>query len=226
MLISGILDELSPSTKLRDKEATTLLSYFFCQATDDRINNALAALRGLIYLLVDQQPSLISHVRKKYDHASKALFEDPNAWVALSEIFTGILQDPSLKSIYVIIDALDECKANLDQLLDLISRTALTSTRVKWIVLSRNEPNIEARLRLDYTQTRLSLELNEDQVSCAVQRFIHIKVTKLRLIEDDSELRETVRGQIYAKANGTFLWAALVLKELESVESWDVLDVL
>ena len=43
---------------------------------------------------------------------------------------------------------------------------------------------------------------------------------------DDSALQETVRGQIYAKASGTFLWAALVLKELESVESWDVLDVL
>ena len=53
MLISGILDEISPSTKLRDKQATTLLSYFFCQATDNRINNASAALRGLIYLLID-----------------------------------------------------------------------------------------------------------------------------------------------------------------------------
>ncbi|KAG4433647.1 hypothetical protein IFR05_010867 [Cadophora sp. M221] len=226
MLISGILDELSPSTKLRDKKATTLLSYFFCQATDDRINNALATLRGLIYLLIDQQPLLISHVRKKYDHAGKALFEDPNAWVALSEIFTSILQDPSLKSIYVIIDALDECNANLSQLLDLISRTALTSTRVKWIVSSRNEPNIEAWLRLDQTQTRFSLELNEEHVSRAVQVFIDVKVANLRLIKDNSELQKTVRDQIYAKANGTFLWAALVLKELEPVDSWDVLDVL
>jgi hypothetical protein len=226
MLISGILDEMSPSTKLRDKEVTTLLSYFFCQATDDRIDNASAALRGLIYLLIDQQPLLISHVRKKYDHAGKALFEDPNAWVALSEIFTSILQDPSLTSIYLIIDALDECKANLDQLLDLISRTASTSTRVKWIVSSRNEPNIEAQLRLDHTQTRLSLELNEEHVSRAIQLFIDFKVSTLRLIKDDNELQEIVRGQIYAKANGTFLWAALVLKELEPVESWDVLDVL
>jgi hypothetical protein len=226
MLISGILDEMSPLTKLRNKQATTLLSYFFCQATDDRIDNASAALRGLIYLLIDQEPLLISHVRKKYDHAGKALFEDQNAWVALSEIFTSILQDPSLKSIYLIIDALDECKTNLDQLLELISRTALTSTRVKWIVSSRNEPNIEARLRLDSTQPRLSLELNEEHVSRAVQVFIDFRVSKLRRIEDDGELQEIVRGQIYAKANGTFLWAALVLKELEPVESWDVLDVL
>ncbi|KAG9232956.1 WD40-repeat-containing domain protein [Amylocarpus encephaloides] len=129
MLISGILDELSPSTKLRDKEATTLLSYFF------------SALRGLIYLLIDQRPLLISH----------ALFEDINAWVVLSEIFTSIFQ-----------------------LLDLISRSASTSTRVKWIT----------RLRLDYTQTRLSLKLNEEHVSRAVQVFIDFKKTVALVLKE------------------------------------------
>jgi hypothetical protein len=226
MLICGILDKMSPLTRLRDKEATTLLSYFFCQATDSRINNAAAVLRGLIYLLIDQQPLLVSHVRKKYDHAGKALFEDANAWVALSEIFTSILQDPSLKSTYLIVDALDECETDLPQLLNLVIRTASISPRVKWIVSSRNEPDIEARLRLDDVQTRLNLELNEEHVSRAIEMFINFKVSKLPLITDDSALQETVRGQIYAKASGTFLWAALVLKELEPVESWDVLDVL
>jgi hypothetical protein len=226
MLICGILDKMSPLTRLRNKESTTLLSYFFCQATDSRINNAAAVLRGLIYLLIDQQPSLVSHVQKKYNHAGKALFEDANAWVALSEIFTSILQNPSLKRTYLIVDALDECETNLPQLLNLVTRTALISPRVKWIISSRNEPDIEARLRLDNAQMRLSLELNEEHVSHAVEMFIDFKVSKLPLLTDDSTLQETVRGQIYAKASGTFLWAALVLKELEPVESWDVLDVL
>jgi hypothetical protein len=53
MLLYGIVNEMSPLTKLRDKGATTLLLYFFCQATDKRINNVTAVLRGLIYLLVD-----------------------------------------------------------------------------------------------------------------------------------------------------------------------------
>ena len=74
MLICGIIDELGKSSV-----ETGLLSFFFCQSTDLRINNATAVLRGLIYLLVDQQPSLIPHVQKKYDHAGKALFEDENA---------------------------------------------------------------------------------------------------------------------------------------------------
>jgi hypothetical protein len=94
MLLCGNINELK---KLKAK---TNIAYFFCQATDSRINNATAVLRGLVYLLVVQQPTLISHLREKYDHAGKNLFEDTNALVALSEIFTNILQDPSLNSIF------------------------------------------------------------------------------------------------------------------------------
>jgi hypothetical protein len=131
-----------------------------------------------------------------------------------------------LKNTYLIIDALDECEIRLPQLLNLVVQSASTFPRVKWIVSSRNKPDIEARLRLDNAQIRLSLELNEKHVSRAVEMFIDFKVSKLPLIIDDSALQETVRGQLYAKASGTFLWAALVLKELELVESWDVLEVL
>jgi hypothetical protein len=75
MLLCGIIDELEKAMA-----QTGLLSYFFCQATDLRINSATAVLRGLIYLLVDQQPSLVLHLRKSYDHAGKPLFEDANCW--------------------------------------------------------------------------------------------------------------------------------------------------
>jgi hypothetical protein len=62
MLLCGIINQL-------DISAPGLLSFFFCQGTDSRINNATAVLRGLIYLLVKKQPSLASHLRKKYDQA-------------------------------------------------------------------------------------------------------------------------------------------------------------
>jgi len=38
----------------------------------------------------------------------------------LSEIFISILQDLSLKSTYLIIDALDKCTTDLNLLLNLI----------------------------------------------------------------------------------------------------------
>jgi hypothetical protein len=62
MLLCGIVNELRNSIAKTD-----ILSYFFCQATDLRINSATAVLRGLLFLLVNQQPSLVSHMRKKHD---------------------------------------------------------------------------------------------------------------------------------------------------------------
>ncbi|KAM0255508.1 hypothetical protein ACHAQJ_005653 [Trichoderma viride] len=116
MLLCGLLKESEHSIPF-----TPCLSYFFCQGTDQRLNNANAVLRGLIYVFVIQQPSLLSHVRKEYKNAgSNGLFNDINAWVILSDIFKGILQDPILKDCYVVIDALDECASDRKKLLGLI----------------------------------------------------------------------------------------------------------
>jgi hypothetical protein len=117
MLLCGIIDELNKSVG-----ETVLLSYFFCQATNSRINNATAVLRSLIYSLITQRPSLVSYIRKKYDQAGKSLFEDANKWLALSEIFINILQDLSLDTTYLIIDALDECVVDLSKLLGFIAQ--------------------------------------------------------------------------------------------------------
>ncbi|KAK7178050.1 beta transducin-like protein HET-D2Y [Paraphaeosphaeria sporulosa] len=223
MLLCGIIDELQNSMG-----ATGICSYFFCQATDSRINSATAVLRGLLYMLVDQQPSLVSHIRKKHEHAGKALFEDVNAWVALSGIFTNILQDPGLNSTYLVVDALDECVTDLPKLLDFITQKSSISSHVKWMVASRNEAFIEQRLQLAGSGTRLSLELKENaaQVSRAVDAYIDHCLSELPEIQYDNLLRESVREQIQRKASGTFLWVSLVVKELKEVMAWEVLQVL
>ncbi|KAF2179315.1 WD40 repeat-like protein [Zopfia rhizophila CBS 207.26] len=223
MLLCGIINELNKSMA-----KTNLLSYFFCQATDSRINSATAVLRGLLFLVVTQQPLLVSHIRRVYDQTGKALFEDANAWVAISEIFTDILQDPGLNSTYLFIDALDECTHDLEKLLAFIVQKSSLSSRVKWILTSRNHANIEQRLRLDNSGTRLSLELRENaaQVSHAVDAYIDYRILELHQIQHDQSLQSLVRGKMQQKANGTFLWVSLVMKELKDVLAWEVLQVL
>jgi hypothetical protein len=222
MLLCGIIDELKKSTA-----KTCLLSYFFCQGSDSRINNATAVLRSLIYLLVDQQPSLISHVRKKYDHAGQTLFEGVNAWVSLSEIFANILQDPSLKTTYLIIDALDECVIGLSQLLTLIVQRSSASSQVKWIVSSRNWLNIEEHLESAGEKIRLSLEINAKLVSTAVTTYIQYKVRQLSRKKNYSDkIESAIREHLSLNADGTFLWVALVCQNLEKVSRWKTLEKL
>jgi hypothetical protein len=223
MLLIGIIKELSEQFNLTSDPR--LLSFFFCQGTDVRLNNATVVLRGLIYLLLDQQKVLISHVRKKYDHAGRQLFEDANAFYALSEIFRDMLHDPNLKEVYLIVDAIDECEIGLAQLLEFIVPKAPTSHHVKWIVSSRYKHDIQERLSLDNTQMRLSLELNAECVSHAVDIYIDYKILQLASLKNNQTLQGKVQDQMRQRANGTFLWVALVFKELQEVESWDVLQV-
>ncbi|KAN0073185.1 hypothetical protein V8E54_008405 [Elaphomyces granulatus] len=216
MLMIGIIDELRQQVARSGKSsATEVLSYFLCQGTDSRLNTATAILRGIIYLLVSEQPFLISHLRKKYDYAGWKLFEDSNALFYLSDVFQQMVQDPKLTAAYLVVDALDECEAGLPQLLHLITWTvSAQSSCIKWIVSSRNRYDIEQCLGIDDSHTRLSLELNADHISHAVDVYIDFKVSQLISLRNDKALQEQVQDQIRQKSDGTFLWVAPVFEEL------------
>jgi len=213
MLLCGIIDELSKSIS-----QTALLSYFFCQATDSRINSATAVLRGLLYMLLQQQPTLISHFQKQYDYSGKKLFEDVNAWVALSEIFTNVLQDPILQDTYFVIDALDECTEGLLKLSNFITQNSSLSPRVKWLVSNRNQPCIKSQLDEAENKVGVCLELNKEHISAAVNIYIKHRFSQLsRKKKYDEKTRDAVLNHLLSNANGTFLWAALACQNLEDI---------
>ncbi|KAK3617365.1 hypothetical protein LTR56_025331 [Elasticomyces elasticus] len=222
MLLCGIINELKNQLAERD-----VLSYFFCQASDARINNATAVLRGLVLLLIDQQPSLASHVQEEYDRAGKNLFEDGNAWFALSDIFMRMLQDASFRRVYLIIDALDECVDGMDRLLDLIRQTTRVSTKVKWLVSSRNWPSIKEQMASVDDHDEVSLELNADAVSRAVGVFIKHRFLQLSTQKSYSkDLQSIVLRHLYTNAKDTFLWVALSCQYLSKVPVWDTVTKL
>lgn len=215
MLLCGIIEEL---TQLHGN--TAIVSFFFCQATDVRINSATSVLRGLIYLLVQKNPFLLFHVRGRYDQAGKALFEDINAWDALSTIFTDILKDPSLKSAYFIVDALDECTNGLRSLLDNIVQESSVHSQIKWIVSSRNWPEIIERLNIASHIAPISLELNDKSVCKAVDKFIQHKVHALATVKGyKKKVRDTIYRYLSSNSQGTFLWVALVCQNLDKTLS-------
>ena len=228
MLMIGIINELQQQVARSGKSSVTeVLSYFLCQATDPRLNSATAILRGMIYLLASEHPFLISHLRKPYDRAGQKLFEDSSAFYSLSDVFRQMVQDSRLTAVYLVVDALDECEVGLPELLDLITSTVSAQpTRVKWIVSSRNRDDIEQRLGLDDSHARLSLELNADHISHAVDVYVDYKVSQLVSLRNDKALQDQVRDQLHQKSDGTFLWVALVFEELRGALRRNVAQVL
>jgi hypothetical protein len=133
-----------------------------------------------------------------------------------------MLEDPSSEGVILIVDALDECTKDLHPLLDYIAK----SSRVKWIVSSRNWPLIEEKLGKAKQKVRLQLELNEESISAAVRIYIRHKVDELALDKGyDQKTRDTVQQHLVDNADNTFLWVAVVCQELQATEVWEVLDV-
>jgi hypothetical protein len=104
----------------------------------------------------------------------------------------------------------------------------VAATRSKWLVSSRHSDAIEERLRPDKGRMKLSLELNaHGHVANAVTSYINHKVEELgRLKQYKSELQDNVRRYIQAKAGETFLWVALVCRQLAETSLRKTLSVL
>ncbi|KAH7186864.1 hypothetical protein DER44DRAFT_184096 [Fusarium oxysporum] len=216
MLLCGIIDEL-------ERDSSVPLSYFFCQAdSGNRLNKATSVLRGLIFDLAHNDPRLIKHVRKKYDYAGKDLFSSQGAWHDLSEIATAMLQDPILEGAILIVDALDECTVNRGRLLEFISKPS----PAKWIVSSRNWPDNEEILDDVEKKVKLSLELNQDSISKAVESYIRYKANQLARKRKHERMRDAVLKHLTANADGTILWVALVCQELANHPKQHALGIL
>ncbi|PHH49546.1 Vegetative incompatibility protein HET-E-1 [Ceratocystis fimbriata CBS 114723] len=205
MLLCGIIDELERANQ-------TSLSYFFCQATNDRLNTATSVLRGLIYHLACYDPRLTKHVRKKYD-INRDVFRNQGVWHELCDILASMLNDPSLENAILVVDALDECITRQKDLLEFIAKPS----HAKWIVSSRNSPDIEEVLNDAEQKVKIHLEINEASVSAAVNSFIDFKVDQLaRKKKYDRETRLAILEHLRLNAGGTFLWVSLACQELSS----------
>ncbi|KAF3077012.1 hypothetical protein CFAM422_000035 [Trichoderma lentiforme] len=219
MLLCGIIDELKKDRPTRN------VCHFLCQATDSRLDNATSILRGLLHTIIGRQPVLFSHMREGYEKAGKKLFEDTNSWYSLSQIFLSLVNDPNLQTPIIIIDALDECRTNLSQLLDLIAKDlSSSSSKVKWLLSSRNEQDIIDRLETAKNRRAISLELNANSVSKAIEDYINHQVQALSALKEYTQDQEVkVKRYLHENANGTFLWVALVCAQLRGASRSDPL---
>jgi hypothetical protein len=99
------------------------------------------------------------------------------------------------------------------------------ASRAKILVSSRDWPPIQRKLRDIPSRLQINLEENSRQVSNAVDVYINHVTSKLDF-QGELYLQERICKEMKQKANGTFLWVALIARELEKVDSWDMMEVI
>jgi hypothetical protein len=218
MLLIGVIRELSgQSAALAPR-----ISHHFFQGTVDARNSATAALRSLVWLLLVQQPHLISYLQEKHKYAGSSLFTGDNAFLALSDAFKKMLKDPQLSPVYLIADALDECDQGLTDLVELIQTSLSLSEKVRWLVSSR--PEVE----LNNSDTAGTLlELDTQNLERPVNAYIKHKLSALESRTGyNHSVLSSVSSEVRQRAENTFLWVALAFKELDSAEGWDAVGII
>jgi hypothetical protein len=206
MLLMGIIRELSS----QPAKLAPSVSHFFCQGTNAGLNSATAALRSLIWLLLVQQPHLISHLRSKHLNVGPALFRSDNAFIALSSVFESMLKDPGLSSVYFIVDALDECEQDLPHLIQLISNSLALTEKVKWLVSSR--PIVDLK---SLGSAGSLVELDTEKLEKPVGAYINYKLSAfIGQPGYTSQVLDRLSAEVRIRADNTFLWVWFVFQEL------------
>jgi hypothetical protein len=224
MMSIGLIEQLQVA-----QDESSVVTYFFCQNADYELNTIEAIIKGLILRLIDQQAYLKECLRRRWDTVNERFEEDMTSWRTLWKIFLEMLECYKGQTVYVVVDALDECQdGGVAELLKLIVRTELgRRSKTKWLLTSRPLDSAEQELLGESDQELMSLELNSGHVAEAVKTYAASRAAELdRRQKYGTVLRSKVEAALTEKAEDTFLWVSLVCKRLESVPRDKVLTTI
>lgn len=200
MLSIFLTEELTARVEGSDDDA--VLAYYFCDNKDADHRTGITILRGLIYQILRQRPTLFRHILPDFEVQKKALFTSPSAQESLWRILTKMLLDASSSNtvIYSVIDGLDECEQPsldifLKECVKIFSCINSQNPRaaIKLILLSRDLPECIPEALSGHDRIRLDPD-SEEHVNRDLHCFIIGRVGKLAQRKDYSEeMREFVK---------------------------------
>jgi hypothetical protein len=153
-------------------------------------------------------------------------------------VFSNIVCDTTVGTIYCVLDGLDECEE--DSLGEMLERLRSlydpeddedVPKALKMILVSR-EKHPECLAREHSTFPHLNLDLDPDsngQISIDLQLFISHRVEKLAKDTRPPwplSLRERIKKTLLERAGGTFLWVAMVVGTLRGKGSTEVVNAI
>ncbi|KAK6351443.1 hypothetical protein TWF718_004603 [Orbilia javanica] len=213
MLSIGVIDALS---------SNAVVVYFFCQNGNYELNTIEAIIKGLILCLVSQRGEAARVLRNYWNPKTESLTStEGTPWRTLWNIFLSMLERCECSKIYVVVDAIDECQDDMNDFLRLLVRTGLgRPSKIKWLLSSRPLDTAHQELLAGPNQALVSLEDKSELVAQGVAAYITRKEAELNsrnYYDTDQVLRQEIKNRLIQKAEGTYMWASLVCRELEDV---------
>jgi ankyrin repeat protein len=215
-----LVNELQRKVK---RTPNTMFAYFFCDYKDKDRNTPTAILRSVIRQLLLQNHMLFEHIQSDFKEKKSSLFMN---FDALWRILKSMLRDDGAGEVFVLVDALDECELSMrNDLLGSIqelfdSRQTGRTGRFKFLITYRpNIDDIENTLKGVGT----SLDVNSGEINSDLSEYINAKVDDLADKRGYApDLKNKVRDALRYGARDTFLWASLMLADLQETPQYEV----
>src|SRR4029077_9425636 len=204
----------------------TLAYFFFDSGSRDR-KTSTAMLRSLLWQLITQHPQLARFLQPKSEVQDQNLF---TSFDALWDIFLSVANDPTTGEKYFIIDALDECQQDSQNLLlrrlcetFQHSDSAECPSNIHVLITSRPYPEIREELQQFSNKDLASFAMSQEDVEV----FIRKKVAELRQKKKyTTKVAAEVSQILTERAEGTFLWVGIACEELSRCAAKDAVKTL
>ncbi|KAK4205472.1 hypothetical protein QBC40DRAFT_36074 [Triangularia verruculosa] len=211
------------STTFSTTDGKTLI-YFFCDSGFDKRKTATSVVRGLLLQLVQQHPQLLDYLLPKYNERGLELFK---SFDALWTIFMAAAADQNTGQKYCIIDALDECDRESQEILlkqfQETFRSRNVTPNIRMLVTSRRYDEIREYLEVFPNKDLASFpERREDIDRCIEKKVAELAERKCYT----PKVKQQVTNILRDNAEGSFLWVGLASEELQGVHSKDAVQVL
>jgi NACHT domain len=185
--------------------------YFFCKGTDEKRQRPFQVLRTLISQLLFKQESLYSLLETPYSHTAQKNVE---SFASLQQFFQLILRNTSRTPLYVVVDALDECHEGSLLISFLVNSLKITKGTVRLLLTCRDDTDL-----LDaFGQRYHELVISPSHVLIPVQYYVQNQVSQSKYLRG-TELGLLVHAQVTRAADGSWLYARLMMDEIKRLPS-------
>ena len=185
--------------------------YFFCKGTDEEKKQPLQVLRTILSQLLIRDPSLYPWFETLYQQSGQSKAE---SFTVLHDSLLLALRSTTRASVYIVVDALDECSAARDIALTMAAAIDQTNKTVKVVLTSRQDP--ELLESIDYPM--VELVISQSSLKSLIHQYVEQRVSRCRYIAK-TELGTQVQNKVAAAADGLWLFARLMMDDIERLPS-------
>ncbi|KAJ8129274.1 hypothetical protein O1611_g4358 [Lasiodiplodia mahajangana] len=192
------------------------ITFFFCDYKDPKATIASNMLGAMASQLARQNDQAFDELKKLFEslHPEDGLAREPN-----SDILQDCLEEmfKCFDQIIIVVDGLDECGDNTDEVTRALANMADYSINVSMALASRDEYNIERKLRESFT--KIQVGARKEDILLYVGSEIDRRIEDGRLRITNVTLKDEILTTLSTKADGMFRWVTCQLDYLRDCPS-------